>query len=62
MNLTNILLTLAFALVLGAAHLLDGPSEMEMAEAVAEEVLSAPSAVREQARLEFFQQVAEISR
>ncbi len=62
MNLTNILLTLGLALLLGASHMLDGPSETEVAQAVAEEVQFAPSAAREQARVEFMQQVAEVSR
>ncbi len=60
--LTNILLTLGLVLLLGAAHHPDGPSETEVAQAVAEEVQFAPSAAREQARVEFFQQVAEVSR
>ncbi len=59
MNLHPIPLSLGLALLLGASHMLDGPSETEMAQAVAEEVQFAPSAAREQARVEFMQQVAE---
>ncbi|KQR62630.1 hypothetical protein [Acidovorax sp. Leaf160] len=53
---------LAVALLLGTSHLLDGPDELETAQAVAEEVEAAPVAARAQARQEFLQQVAELSR
>lgn len=52
---------LALALLLGTSHMLDGPSEVEMAQAVAAEVDAAPAAARAQARQEFLQQVAELS-
>ncbi|RYE40796.1 MAG: hypothetical protein EOP24_39510 [Hyphomicrobiales bacterium] len=52
---------LALALLLGTSHMLDGPSEVEMAQAVAAEVAAAPAAARAQARQEFLQQVAELS-
>lgn len=56
MNLHPIPLSLLLALMLGASHLLDGPSEPEMAQMVAEEV---ESVAQQQAREEFFEQVAE---
>ncbi len=56
MNLQPIPLALAIAILMCTSHLLDGPSEPEMAQLVAEEV---ESVAQQQARQEFFQQVAE---